>query len=259
MPGRARGSRARGVGSGLSLHEPFANWDHDTSSWRTSELSLLGDSPPYSGRWPTSGMMQSGVVSARPTWAPRTEESASSLSLGWATPAAHPAGGTPEAFVARKDRAIARGVQMGNALTDLGMQAQTWATPTVDDANNVTRASGQMQSLARDTNLWATPSSRDHKDTPGMATIGVNPDGSVRDRVDQLPRQTYAWDGEMPSLSEAPTAPSDSSPQKPRRRGLNPRFGLWLMGFPEGWLDSVPSGTRSSRRARTSSDADSSP
>lgn len=246
MPGRARGSRARGVGSGLSLHEPFANWDHDTSSWRTSELSLLGDSPPYSGRWPTSGMMQSGVVSARPTWAPRIAESAPSSSLGWPTPRASDPEKRGE-FDATDPR------------TGLAGATVTWATPTVDDANNVTRASGQMQSLARDTNLWATPSSRDHKDTPGMATIGVNPDGSVRDRVDQLPRQTYAWDGEMPSLSEAPTAPSDSSPPKLRRRGLNPRFGLWLMGFPVVWLDSVPSGTRSSRRARTSSDADSSP
>lgn len=36
---------------------------------------------------------------------------------------------------------------------------------------------------------WVTPSSRDWKDTPGMATKAVNPDGSVRNRVDQLPRQ----------------------------------------------------------------------
>jgi len=36
---------------------------------------------------------------------------------------------------------------------------------------------------------WSTPSSRDWKDTPGMATTGVNPDGSERTRIDQLPRQ----------------------------------------------------------------------
>lgn len=39
------------------------------------------------------------------------------------------------------------------------------------------------------TSGWASPSARDYKDTPGMATSGVNPDGSVRDRTDQLPRQ----------------------------------------------------------------------
>ena len=36
---------------------------------------------------------------------------------------------------------------------------------------------------------WATASARDWKDTVGMATKGVNPDGSIRKRLDQLPRQ----------------------------------------------------------------------
>lgn len=36
---------------------------------------------------------------------------------------------------------------------------------------------------------WSTPSSRDWKDTPGMATTATNPDGSKRTRLDQLPRQ----------------------------------------------------------------------
>src|SRR5690606_29058955 len=37
--------------------------------------------------------------------------------------------------------------------------------------------------------MWTTPSSRDWKDTPGMATTGNNPDGTQRERNDQLPRQ----------------------------------------------------------------------
>jgi len=36
---------------------------------------------------------------------------------------------------------------------------------------------------------WATASSRDWKDTAGMSTTGTNPDGSTRERLDQLPRQ----------------------------------------------------------------------
>jgi hypothetical protein len=36
---------------------------------------------------------------------------------------------------------------------------------------------------------WVTPSARDWKDSPGMATTGTNPDGSTRLRLDQLPRQ----------------------------------------------------------------------
>ena len=36
---------------------------------------------------------------------------------------------------------------------------------------------------------WVTASSRDWKDTAGMATTATNPDGSSRTRTDQLPRQ----------------------------------------------------------------------
>ena len=48
-------------------------------------------------------------------------------------------------------------------------------------------ASGRPRS-ASDSTGWPTPNARDWKDTPGMATQGVNPDGSVRNRLDMLPR-----------------------------------------------------------------------
>ena len=38
---------------------------------------------------------------------------------------------------------------------------------------------------------WATAASRDHKDSAGMAAEGVNPDGTVRNRMDQLGRQVF--------------------------------------------------------------------
>lgn len=38
---------------------------------------------------------------------------------------------------------------------------------------------------------WATAASRDHKDSAGMATEAVNPDGTVRSRMDQLGRQVF--------------------------------------------------------------------
>lgn len=41
----------------------------------------------------------------------------------WATPCAQPANGTPEAFLERKRRSVARGSSMGVSLTDLQMQA----------------------------------------------------------------------------------------------------------------------------------------
>jgi len=72
-----------------------------------------------------------------------------------------------------------------------------------------------------------------------MATKGINPDGSERDRLDQLPRQAFAFQtGPTPSPTVGPTEPSGSSQPQPSR-GLNPRFALWLMGFPTDWLDGI--------------------
>lgn len=48
---------------------------------------------------------------------------------------------------------------------------------------------GMPLTIAAQLAPWCSPSSRDWKDTPGMATVATNPDGSVRNRVDQLPRQ----------------------------------------------------------------------
>jgi hypothetical protein len=75
---------------------------------------------------------------------------------------------------------------------------------------------------------WPTASARDWKDTPGMATTGVNPDGSIRNRSDQLPRQAALAIGENTTLSPAPTT---------GRGALNPAHSRWLMGYPEEWDD----------------------
>ena len=50
------------------------------------------------------------------------------------------------------------------------------------------RASAHRTS-GKDRGGWVTASSRDWKDTAGMSVMGVNPDGSKRNRADQLPRQ----------------------------------------------------------------------
>jgi hypothetical protein len=59
---------------------------------------------------------------------------------------------------------------------------------------------------------WCTPGARDWKDTTGMAEMGVNPDGTVRSRLDQLGRQVGLADwGKVGSelrspLTATPTA-----------------------------------------------------
>ena len=66
-----------------------------------------------------------------------------------------------------------------------------WPTPSDDKANNAYGHKGtDFSDLPTTAQMagWPTASSRDWKDTPGMATTGVNPDGSERTRLDQLPR-----------------------------------------------------------------------
>jgi len=77
---------------------------------------------------------------------------------------------------------------------------------------------------------WATPTTRDHKDTPGMATKAGH-----RSRLDQTPRMAFAFP------LDPTTTPNGAwcfrfVQSLPQRR-LNPAFVEWLMGFPDGWLD----------------------
>ena len=108
--------------------------------------------------------------------------------------------------------------------------------------------------------MWPTPSARDWKDSPGMSKEGVNPDGSVRKRDDQLARRVFA--AEEKKLWPTPCAGDFRGPNRnPGRSGqkimpasehslptkvggqLNPSWVEWLMGWPIGWTDSNVSAT----------------
>jgi DNA (cytosine-5)-methyltransferase 1 len=96
---------------------------------------------------------------------------------------------------------------------------------------------------------WPTPSSRDWKDTPGMAQDAYDKHGKFRNRIDQLARMTYA----IERASSPPTPDSGAS------GSLNPTFVEWLMGYPLGWTALKAWGTRSSRKSPSGSAGRSSP
>ena len=74
-----------------------------------------------------------------------------------------------------------------------------------------------------------------------MATTGTNPDGSTRQRIDQLPRQ----------VAQAIGTTSTSSPASTEKRGaLNPEHSRWLMGFPVAWVSCGATAMQSSRKSR---------
>ena len=96
-----------------------------------------------------------------------------------------------------------------------------WPTPLANPPGSTTSERGKcMNELLRG---WATPTARDWKDTPGMKTEGVNPDGSIRKRMDRI----------VPQAIGAKLSGSNVATEK--RGQLNPEFCRWLMGFPEGW------------------------
>jgi len=110
-----------------------------------------------------------------------------------------------------------------------------WATPRTitggGESGSRKRELGRTQSgggdLQADAKLvgWPTASGRDWKDSPGMATTGVNPDGSIRTRLDQLPR-----------VAQTVGVIATSSCAQTEKRGvLDAAFGRWLMGYPETW------------------------
>jgi hypothetical protein len=141
----------------------------------------------------------------------------------------------------------------GTTLTEAARMAG-WPSPSWHDGRRpgADMKSTQRRNLNRDVvrlTGWGSPSSRDWKDSSGMSIQGVNPDGSMRTRLDQLGRQVV--------LSVAPMADGGAS-------RLNPGFSLWLMtgdgvirevirSCPQGSVPSRPQVTRSASRSRRNS------
>ena len=91
----------------------------------------------------------------------------------------------------------------------------------MDDAGNVTRASGEFQSLTRAV-MWLTPSA--NEDAAGKTT------GNMQRMLTHQAKES----------DPAGTATGGQ---------LNPTWVEWLMGFPAGWTDCEHLATPSSRKS----------
>lgn len=234
-------------------------WGHTASGRRTSAKEFSG--------WPTPNVPNGGRLGQPTNKHPDGSkkqvscEEAATLA-GWPTPNTMQGGQTSRGGE-RKDEALMGGI----------VQMVGWGTPRQTDAKCDHNYTPGMtgKDLAKDASLtgWTIPSSRDWKDTPGMATTATNPDGSERTRLDQLPRQAHAagWStphaGSPNSLRGQGTDPEKRIAQGRQvgiqdqvrlisgltpsgttaetgnigacRRVLNHRFSMWLMGFPPAW------------------------
>ena len=88
---------------------------------------------------------------------------------------------------------------------------------------------------------WATPKARDHKGN------GVSVERRQKGVADSLDYQAKTFlSGQNPSSSPAPMEKPGACPQRPAGK-LNPRFSLWLMGYPAAWACCAERATPSSR------------
>lgn len=208
LPAKASASLASGRECGPTWRASLAKFDPDSCSWKTVQLSLLGDSELSSVTWPRSGMTAAGQCWELPTLGHHTRETDSGL---WPTPTT-PNGGRSVAHVTdwRSERtaytATGKKVQI-----DLAQAVKRWPTPTV--CGNYNRKGASKTSgdgLATVVLRVATPTARDWKS--GKA-------------------------------SQA-TMERNSRPLSEQIGGsLNPTWVEWLMGWPLGWTDLEPSAT----------------
>lgn len=108
----------------------------------------------------------------------------------------------------------------------------------IRDSLNSPRHPSTLSNLAAVT----TPSARDWKDSSGMSESGVDPDGSTRSRLDQLPRQAQLADS-----GQTATGGTDATASIGQ---LDPAYSRWLMGLPPEFCDCAVTAMRSTRGSR---------
>ena len=120
-------------------------------------------------------------------------------------------------------------------------------TPRNEDSESTGAHRGVADTLHSHVKLSAvtTPSERDYKDSPGMSASGVDPDGSIRSRLDQLPRQAQLADGGGTATGGQGATASTGQ--------LDPAYSRWLMGVPPEWDGFVCTATASLSQQRRSS------
>ena len=124
----------RDLGCGLSLPESFASYDRDTSSWRTSQYSLLEGLTEFLEPWPKSGTMRSGFVYQLPPLVRRTSDGECSL---LPTP-------TAERYGSNHGGKAGRVGRVRHNLQAMARQ-NLWPTPVAKDAQGARNATSVRQ------------------------------------------------------------------------------------------------------------------
>ena len=199
----------------------LAKYDRDTCSWKTAQLSLLGDSEPSLVTWPRSGLMLDGQCWELQTLVPRTSESASGY---WPTPNTEGYRSDGELLMLSR-RLSDRAEYMAMSDRACNSKRETFwpTTPTVCGNHNrkgasATSGDGLATVVAQRTWPTATATATAHK--------GWSPNHNRADTDDRL---DYTVEREA-------FQPGQKTP--PMR--LSPDWVELLMGWPKGWTRLSP-------------------
>jgi hypothetical protein len=239
-PAEAQASVGRARVFGQSTPVSLASLSPDGSSWRTSQLSLDGDSQLFSQTWPRSGMTRSGTAFQLQPLAPLTGGTASGL---LPTPSASSYGSN--------QGGAGRVGPVRHSLQSMARHG-LWPTPTRQDAANdggPSQFERNSLPLNAAVKTWPTPKATD-------ADKGGRGDLLAQVRTGKDSRRKN-WP--TPTSSNRDSAGGSSSRAKQKRDGtyisgqLNPTWVEWLMGFSLGWTVCEPLVTHSSRRSQSGS------
>jgi hypothetical protein len=128
-------------------------------------------------------------------------------------------------------------VELASITTPSGTDGERGGTMTENMSGSSLTQQASLASVA-------SPSARDWKDASGMSETGVDPDSSIRSRLDQLPRQAQLADS-------GPTATGGTRGTGSTGQ-LNPEYSRWLMGLPAEFSSCADSAMLSRRRSRQS-------
>ena len=221
LPEAGQESKENAAVCGEKWPGSLAKYDRDTCSWKTAQLSLLGDSGQSLVTWPRSGLMLDGRCWELQTLVPRTSESASGY---WPTP--NTVGYRSDGELLMLSRRLSdRAEYMAMSDRACNSKRETfWPMPTVCGNNNrkgasATSGDGLATVVAQRT--WPTATATAHK--------GWSPNhkrANTDDRLDYTVEREAFQPGQ----------------QTPPRR-LNPEWVEWLMGWPIGHTSLKPLAT----------------
>lgn len=240
-PERAQESTGSDLACGPTWRASLAKFDPVSCSWKTVQLSLLGDSELSSVIWPRSGMTADGQCWELPTLERRTSETV----FGCLVP-------TPIS-----NDALKRGDFNPVRSWGLAGFAKMFPTPVASDTTMRSKPYAQGGTpLSLAVKLWPTPTSTLGTNgglvTPNKAREGGTLIEALSARTMWRTPNSAVVDPKSSVTKLTGRTPSDPQVGLADQVGgkLNPMWVEWLMGWPIGWTALKPSETAKSPNAQ---------